>query len=143
MGLPGSVERSHRTSGTGGFVLYVLPTVAYAAAILLLGMAPPQGGSGLEGQDKLFHLIAFGVMTLMMTRSVRFLWPSWRCGRQIVTAAGIAMGLGILLEILQGFTPHRQPELGDIVADLAGVLLMALGLAATARFARATSGDER
>ena len=74
-------------------------------------------------KDKFGHALAYGLMTLLGA------W-AWSRGRSI-TSKGLLLGLisamifGVLMEVLQGLlTPHRQAEWLDLVANLAGGLLM-------------------
>ncbi len=120
---------------TGGF-LHVLPAVAYAAAVLTMGVTPQEGAPSPEVDDKIVHLITFAVMMLLATRATRFLAPRRGSVQHLFLAGAAAMGIGVLLEVLQAFTPDRTAELGDLLADLAGVLLMAGGLFVSSRLLR-------
>ncbi|HOU93398.1 MAG TPA: VanZ family protein [Polyangiaceae bacterium] len=120
---------------TGGF-LHVLPAVAYAAAVLTMGVTPQEDAPSPGVDDKTVHLIAFAVMTLLAARAARFLAPRRGVALHLLLAGAAAMGIGVLLEVLQAFTPDRTAELGDLLADLAGVLLMAGGLFLSSRLLR-------
>jgi len=131
-------RRDGETAGarTAGVFLHVLPAVAYAAAVLAMGVAPREDAPSGEVDDKTVHLIAFAVMTLLAARAVRFLAPRRKIALKLLLAGAAAMGIGALLEVLQAFTPDRTATLGDLLADLAGVLLMAGGLLASSRLSR-------
>jgi VanZ family protein len=90
----------------------------FAAAlcgILVLAVLPSQGTSSFPHVDKLQHAAAFIALWAL----------GWRAGlRQPVwlLAAGLLV-FGVTIEIAQSFTPNRQPSLGDVVADAAGIAL--------------------
>ena len=65
--------------------------------------------------DKLEH--AFAYATLML-----WFLQLYSASRRPFIALSL-IGMGILLEILQGFTPDRDPDYLDAVANTAGVLL--------------------
>ena len=71
---------------------------------------------GFKNQDKLYHAAAY--FALMF-------WFSQIYHRNVQRAQLIVafVFLGILLEFLQGLTPHRDPDIADAMADMAGVLL--------------------
>jgi len=116
-----------------GVFLHVLPAVAYAAAVLAMGVAPQQTPPGADVDDKTVHLVAFAVMTLLAARAARFFAARRGLRFHLVVAGAAAMGIGVTLELLQSFTPDRTAELGDLAADLAGVLLMSAGMLAASR----------
>lgn len=97
----------------------------YALVLVWLSLAadPPQPQLSWPHKDKFGHALAYGLMTLLGA------W-AWSRGRSI-TSKGLLLGLisamifGVLMEVLQGLlTPHRQAEWLDLVANLAGGLLM-------------------
>ncbi len=116
-----------------GVFLHVLPAVAYVAAVLVMGVAPQGDSPGPELDDKTVHLVAFAVMTLLAARAVRFFAARRGLTFHLLVGGAMAMGIGVILEVMQGFTPDRTPELGDLVADLLGVLLMGGGMLAVSR----------
>ncbi len=105
-------------------------TFASAGLTLWLSLGPvPPGASAFPAADKVLHGVAYFLTTLL------FLFAAvWRPGRgtgplarfsPIVLVAVI--GAGLLVEYLQGaLTMRRGAELGDWVADMAGVLGAAL-----------------
>ncbi|CAG2130070.1 VanZ family protein [Cupriavidus plantarum] len=95
-----------------------------AAAILVLALLPPSTPMPTTGWDKSNHMLAFGTLAVLGARA----WP----GRMW----GVLLGLvayGVLIEILQGFTPYRDADAIDVVADTAGALI---GFAISALMAR-------
>lgn len=85
------------------------------------GASPP--GAGLfTNADKVGHAIAYFATTLS------FLFAAvWRPGRGKgrLPAAGywfpvVAVAAGIVIEILQGLTPSRSAQVGDVLAEVIG-----------------------
>jgi len=101
--------------------------LAYAAALLTLGLVPVVPGQGLVGSDVLVHGLASGAQALMLF---------WLLTTMISpTTAVISSGLGAFLfgsmvEVLQIFQPTRYFQLGDLVATAVGSILVcaAIGL---------------
>lgn len=107
------------------------PTLAYrrlwlglggmlVLAIVWLSLAPPGNAPGAIN-DKLGHAIAY------------FALSAWFC-QLYAHHAGIALaalGLGALLELLQGLSGYRDMSLADLLADAVGI---GLGVAAARRY---------
>jgi VanZ family protein len=105
-------------------------TFASAGLTLWLSLGPvPPGASAFPASDKVFHAVAYFVTTLLLLFAA-----VWRPGRgpgplarfaSFVLLAVIASGL--VVEFLQvALTARRGAELGDWIADMAGVLGAAL-----------------
>lgn len=92
-------------------------TVAVTCAILYLSLAPRPPSVGL-GWDKANHAAAMAAITFLAYLALR---PA---SRAVVFAAGYALLLGILIEVLQGLcTVTRTAEWGDLGADVIGTAL--------------------
>lgn len=99
-----------------------LPVALLTVAILYLSLVPSPPSDGL-GWDKANHALAMGMVTLTAWFSVR---PAQRA---VAFGAVYGLGLGLLVELLQGLcTTGRAAEWGDLVADAVGVGLAVLGL---------------
>jgi VanZ family protein len=90
---------------------------------LSLTSSPVQIDADLPYQDKIFHTLAYFVLTFwfMQIYHIRHHALRW-----II----FFLGLGLLLEYLQGFDPQRYSEVGDMAANALGVMLAA-GLSMT------------
>ncbi|CAA6803461.1 MAG: Unknown protein [uncultured Sulfurovum sp.] len=66
--------------------------------------------------DKVLHALAFFVLSFLLNRS------SSSIARRIRNIFAL-LAFGILIEILQSFTGYRDVSLGDVLADLLGILL--------------------
>ena len=85
-----------------------------AALVMSLGPAAPQGS--VAHADKLVHLA--GYATLM------FWWAQlYITFPQRVRLAAALILLGIAIEWLQGFTPTREPDAWDVLANTTGIIL--------------------
>jgi VanZ family protein len=117
--------------------------VALAAAIGVVGVLPTQGvmQTIAEGQDNLLasagHFASYVVLAFVLAVAL----DDWRLSRRaIVGAAASAFLLGVLIEVLQGPLPYRDCQLGDALANGAGV---ALGVAFFSVAARARARRPR
>lgn len=108
-------------AGTGRPRLLRTVTVVWMAAVLGASLLPPSlGGRG----GAVWHGVGYGVLAALLA--------TWQpAGR----AAAFAWGYGLLLELLQGLTPYRSAEVGDLVVN-AGAVGVALLVRAALRSAR-------
>ena len=95
--------------------------LAYAAALLILGLIPVVPGQGAGVPDVLVHAIVSGGQALLLF---------WLLTTMISpTMAVISSGLGAFLfgsmvEVLQIFQPARYFQLGDLAATAVGSILV-------------------
>ncbi|HEX6929646.1 MAG TPA: VanZ family protein [Gammaproteobacteria bacterium] len=82
-------------------------------ADIVLSLAPPGEGPALL-PDKLVHFMTYFLLGFWFVS----LAAPWRSA----ALAGVIL-LGGALELLQGFTPARQPEMLDMLANTSGALL--------------------
>jgi VanZ family protein len=98
----------------------------------------PSFGPSFEGKDKLEHAAYFFLTGVLAVRAARF-GERWGLAK---TAGFLLLGAalwGCSDEIHQSYTPGRSVEIGDVLADVAGV-----GLAVAAgEWILRTSGLER
>jgi VanZ family protein len=90
--------------------------VCAAAAILVLALIPQPEVPLSTSWDKLDHWLAFFTLAVLADHAFPR-QPFWR---------RIALGLlayGIGIEVLQSFTPDRQADLMDVVADSIGFII--------------------
>jgi VanZ family protein len=86
------------------------------AAILYFSLATLSVETGIEGGDKLGHLLAYGALMAW--------WSQLYVSTSIRWQLGIAfIALGAAMELAQGLTPNRYPEWLDLAANTAGVIL--------------------
>jgi VanZ family protein len=82
----------------------------------------PSVGPWFEGKDKLEHAAYFFLTGLLAVRAARF-GEGWSRGKTAVFLLLGAALWGCSDEIHQSGTPGRSVEIGDVVADVAGVAL--------------------
>ncbi|MEB2313598.1 MAG: VanZ family protein [Polyangiaceae bacterium] len=125
---PPSEPPRARSSSSGGFFLYVVPTLLYIGAVFASGImrgGPAFPSLGPLPRDKVAHFVAFGGMALVVLRTVRFTMGELRLRTQLAVAVAVASVLGALLELVQAALPFRDAELLDWVADTLGALAAA------------------
>ena len=83
-------------------------------AVLVLAFMPTDVSIPSTGWDKSNHLLAFSVMALLGCCA----YP----GRTMAVLAGL-LAYGVLIEVLQSFTPERSADWYDLVADAVGLAL--------------------
>ena len=93
---------------TSAFILYGTLRVSQGTPIFDV----PHG-------DKIIHAMAFFLLSFLLNRS------SSSIERRIRNIIAL-LSFGILIEVLQAFTTHRTASLGDVLADLIGILLFQL-----------------
>lgn len=119
--LPSSPARP-ATSKALDAALWVLAVLSAVATFWYsLGPTPP-GVPEFTGADKVFHGLAYGTTLVLV-----LLAAVWRPGRgpgryprvaPLVVIGAIATGGAV--ELLQGLTPAREPELWDWIAEILG-----------------------
>jgi VanZ family protein len=84
------------------------------ALTLVVSLTPPLMKEGIEHGDKIVHLAGYAVLM--------FWWAQLIVQRRWRLALAVAL-FGIGIEWLQGFTPNRQTDALDALANGSGVLL--------------------
>lgn len=85
-------------------------------AIIFLSLTPRPIEANIPEGDKLQHMLGYGVLMAW--------WSQLQLENLKRTRLAISfITLGIVMEIAQGFTPHRQPDIFDALANASGVLL--------------------
>jgi len=101
-------------------------TALWMSVILLASAWPQHGPPSARGTDKVLHLVAYAVLTVLLFRC----WWATGCRRRLVAsvcyAVIIAIIYGLLLELCQLRVPGRECQLSDILANCAGVVIAAL-----------------
>lgn len=92
--------------------------VAVTVIIFYLALSPAPPSAVNFGWDKANHATAMAVITLLGSRAFQSF------SRPLFYAAGYALLVSILIELLQGLcTAHRSAEWGDLAADSFGIAL--------------------
>ena len=81
---------------------------------LVVSLMPSPFKEGGANTDKIVHLAGYGVLMFWWAQLI--IQRRWRLAIAVVL-------FGILIEWLQGFTPDRQTDVFDVLANSSGVLL--------------------
>ena len=103
------------------------PAVLYGVSLFAVSVAdPPAGGLaptgplGLVAVDKWLHVLGYAALTLLIAYAV---WPSTT--RWLALPGALALGYGVVIEVVQAFVPARSFSVADLGANAVGVALAA------------------
>jgi VanZ family protein len=114
-------------------LLFLALSVFWAGVIFFLSSKSSLHTPALfPGQDKLFHLIAFGILAFLSLGAMRPAASGYR-SRQIWFTVVLVTLYGILDEFHQYYVPGRSVEFYDALADACGSLLGACAMYYLAR----------
>lgn len=99
---------------------WILAGLALVALIVWGSLAPVAVEMAFRWQDKFEHLLAYAVLAFWWLRLATSVSARW------LTVATCAL-LGVVMEVLQGFTGYRLFDGFDALANASGAML-ALGL---------------
>ena len=103
--------------------LFLALAIAWAGVIFhLSSQSSIDTPSLFPGQDKLFHMMAFGVLGFLFMGSMKTTASGYRTG-QVWLVVVVVVLYGLLDEFHQYFVPGRTVEIYDALADAAGALL--------------------
>lgn len=97
---------------------FKLALVAALAVTTWQTLTPSPVPIPVDQGDKLAHLGIFFVLAFLSDAA----WPERPLGWRALT---LLAAYGAAIEIIQGFTPNRDPSWLDLLADLGGLLLYA------------------
>jgi hypothetical protein len=105
------------------FIIHHGPAILWAAGIFILSSIPSLTipDIGLNWQDKLGHVLEYGIFAVLLMRSFRARNFSVKKTVWLTLITGIAYGA--LDEAHQAFVPGRVPDMLDFVADACGMFL--------------------
>jgi len=100
------------------------PTIVYALIIFIFSSISSLRGPdlGFVLQDKLLHVLEFGVLGFLLQRSIYYQYTVKLKSVLMVLILGI--GYGGLDEIHQSFTVGREASISDFLADAVGIVLV-------------------
>jgi VanZ family protein len=101
---------------------WLITAFLWTAGVLALALGPPGESTWLLKTfgDKLLHGFAFTLGCYAWGKAAEGIAPLRRFAP--FAGAGIALLIGIAIEILQQYTPNRRSETADIIADLIGII---------------------
>jgi VanZ family protein len=105
---------TQRHSQTFQLLVWRLAFGACVLGVLVFSLMPIDMVMPSTGWDKSNHLLAFSVLSLLGLRA----YPN----RTLCLLGGL-LTYGVLIEVLQSFTPNRSADWHDIAADSVGLLV--------------------
>jgi len=103
--------------------LFLTLAAAWAGVIFYLSSQPGTDTPLLfPGQDKLFHMAAFGILGFFLMGGMKTRSSGYRTG-QVWFVVVLVMLYGLLDEFHQYFVPGRDADIFDALADATGGLL--------------------
>lgn len=96
-------------------MLRFLPLVLALLALLSIGLSPDPIPKSFPYQDKLHHLAGFSVLAL----TLRLAFPQLK----LVWFLGLGIGTAVAIEAVQFFMSDRDASPGDMMANVAGIVL--------------------
>ena len=108
--------------------LWAVAAIAWAALIFFLSSVPSGDGGvdlpDIPGADKVAHAVSFGILTVLLAQALKATGNL----TSLVLAVLLASAYGVTDELHQRFTPGRDPDVLDWVADTVGAVLAAAGV---------------
>ncbi|MBQ8423562.1 MAG: VanZ family protein [Coprobacter sp.] len=110
------------------FIKRYYPTLLVVATILYLSLGRPSAPQDLQlipYIDKMAHIVMYmGLVATFSFDVYRSVVSEKSCRRYLMCGAFVAIVLGVLMEVLQVcVTTYRSGDIGDVWANVAGVLL--------------------
>jgi len=113
--------------------IFLALTILWAGVIFYLSSQPSIDTPSLfPGQDKLFHMVAFGILGFFLMGGMKVTNSGYRT-RQVWFVVILVVLYGLLDEFHQYFVPGRTMDIYDALADAAGGLLGAWSMYYLAR----------
>jgi len=102
---------------------FMLASICWMGVIYYLSSQPGRDMPMLfPGQDKLMHLVIFGILGFLTTGAVRAARQGYRARPFWIVVALVTL-YGIADELHQLFVPGRSADIFDVLADSVGGLL--------------------
>ena len=103
--------------------IFLALAILWAGVIFYLSSQPSIDTPSLfPGQDKLFHMVAFGILGFLLMGGMKITSSSYQT-RQVGFVVVLVVLYGLLDEFHQYFVPGRTMDIYDALADAAGGLL--------------------
>ena len=115
-------------------MLRLLPLALALFALLWIGLGADPVSKSFPYQDKLYHFAGFFVLAL----TLRLAFPWLKLARFL----SLGIGTAVVIEAVQFFMVDRDASLGDMIANVAGIVLGWLTSRwIRGRWRRAAAGD--
>ena len=124
-------QETHISTGRR-FLIYHLPALLYAAAILTVSSMSNLRSPEIRmlAFDKIAHLIEFAIFAFLIFRSISHWGHRPNLSKTLLFSALFVLFFALLDETYQYFIPGRQSDPLDVLADISGaaVVLTLLGV---------------
>jgi len=114
-------------TGRAGFFLFRLcPLITYCCLIFYLSSIEARNLRPyffFSGEDKILHLIEYAILGFLLMRCMGP-WRENPCTRGYCIFFGLIYGISD--EFHQAFVPGREASAWDVLADMAGLMLVSL-----------------
>lgn len=109
------------------FLLYWMPVIAYGGFIFYLSSrSAPEFLPSFNASDKLYHILAFTVMSMLWRWAFQPYHGLNRHGKAWALAIGLTILYGVIDEVHQSFIPSRSADIFDVLSDTIGAFLAPL-----------------
>jgi len=118
---------SHLKSGpVMPFIYYHLPMMLYASAIIIVSSIPSLQAPQLNfiAVDKLAHFVEYAIFAFLTFRSFANIRSNMNLTPAYVLSLIFLIIFAVLDEFYQSFIPGRFSDLGDVLVDIFGSLLV-------------------
>ena len=108
------------------FLVYHLPAIAYATAIILMSSIPNLNAPEFRFLlfDKLAHFVEYAVFAFLAFRSFSHINHRMTRGRAFLLSAMFLSLFALLDEFYQHFVPGRYSDIYDLIGDILGALVV-------------------
>jgi VanZ family protein len=112
------------------FLLYHIPAVLYAVAIIVVSSIPDLQPPRVRefGLDKLAHSLEYAILAVLAFRSISRWGRGLASNRTVLLSALFVCLFAIGDETYQNWIPGRFSDVYDVLADLLGALLVLVAL---------------
>ena len=93
----------------------LLPLALALCALLWVGLGADPIAKSFPGQDKVYHFVGFFVLALTLRLAFPRLALAW--------FLGVGIGTAVAIEAVQFFMVDRDASLGDMIANVAGIVV--------------------
>jgi len=108
------------------FIYYHLPMMLYASAIIIVSSIPSLQAPQLNfiAVDKLAHFVEYAIFAFLTFRSFANIRSNMNLTPAYVLSLIFLIIFAVLDEFYQSFIPGRFSDLGDVLVDIFGSLLV-------------------
>lgn len=104
-------------------VLTLPVLVLYTILLTFLSLMPGDSvKTTITGIDKVFHFILYSILAFLIFRFLIFLKKPQKLANKTLLCISSGSIYGIIMEIMQGFSPNRTPDSFDALANFLGCI---------------------